>query len=120
MLMFLVEPTLKIDSCLCDRCWKFLEKTYKFQETEKRKGNNITLNTNDVTESINSVFENDVKKPDVPIIKHTHLKINRKKKQHSETCSVHNCNGKPIHIIPKDECIQIKKIFSKFNISRVS
>lgn len=117
--MFSVEPTLKIDSCLCDRCWKFLEKVYKFQETEKRKGNDISLISSDITGSIDNVIISEVKNLNIPKIKDTNLKINRKKKQQSEICSVHNCSEKPIYIIPKDECIEIKKIFLKFDICKV-
>lgn len=43
-LIFLVLPTLHIDSCLCD-CWNFLKKTYKFNEEEKRRG--IFFDSND-------------------------------------------------------------------------
>jgi len=34
-----IEPTLNINSCLCDRCFKYLERINKFNETEKKKRN---------------------------------------------------------------------------------
>jgi len=59
--MIVVELSLKLDSCLCDRCFKFLEKTYKFNETEKRKGirlesvDAVDISPNIINKSINMV-----------------------------------------------------------------
>lgn len=123
---------MKIDSCLCDRCWKFLEKTYKTNETENRKGNSIDDNkTKEIREVHNSSelnymsdvtleIENIDKKLAAPVKRNKYSKKNRKKKHKPGTCSVYNCFQFSVHPIPKDECIRIKKIFSNFDFCSVS
>lgn len=116
-LIFLVESTLKLDSCLCDRCWKYLEKTHKYQENEKRIGNTLALNLNDVTELNDNAIENTVNKSVMP---NTNSKTNRCYQQKNTHCSVYKCMKNGIHLIFKDDYVIIHKIFSKFNISNVS
>lgn len=67
--MFLVEPTLNLNSCLCDRCFKYLEKTNKFNETEKRKGTNISSNVVDVTSVDEVLIEHTINESSIPIKK---------------------------------------------------
>lgn len=131
--MFLVEPRLKIDSCLCDRCWKFLEKTYKKNETEKRTGINIIkesgtaivgqesfLNSNNVVEVSLIQVEKVIEKINTLNNTLKHSKRGRKRKRQPDTCSVYKCSQFSTHSIPKDEYLKIKQIISKFDFCSVS
>lgn len=121
--MFSVEPNLKIDSCLCDRCFKSMEKTYKFNEIKKKK----EISGTDIVDEV--LIEDDVDKSSILITKAIYkeeYKIfkNRngsvKRKREADICSVHGCSEYSIHRLSVDECIQIKNILSLFDICRVS
>lgn len=118
-LIFLVLPTLYIDSCLCDCCWNFLIKTYKFNEKEKRRG--ISLNSNDAITAdgeeikmTNIVHFNSTKKTN-------YSKKNKRRRKQLIKCSVLNYPIKTdLHPISYDECTKIKLIFTKFDFCSVS
>jgi len=142
--LFSVEQSLKVDSCLCDRCFKFLEKTYKFNETEKRKGtcsnstyvvdispninnkltdmDNVPLTSNLSVKQVDTLDSKvrNVKKYVNKRNKHLKRNRNRKRKRPLDICSVHQCFQYSIHQIPADECIKIKQIFSIFDYCNVS
>lgn len=97
-----------------------MEKTNKFNETEKRKG--ISSNAVDVN-SVNEVLiEHTVDESSIPVKKKKYKKRNRSRKRigKADICSVHGCSRYSIHQISMDECTQIKQIFSKFDFSHVS
>lgn len=119
--MFSVESTLNISSCLCDRCFKWLETTYKTNKTKKIKQTNISSISIDTNRKVDNVSVESTKSTNeinIPIKTKKHMKINRI--YNADICSVHGCSRYSIHQISTDECSQIKKIFSLFDISRVS
>ncbi|XP_050422939.1 uncharacterized protein LOC126834802 [Adelges cooleyi] len=113
-----IVPQLNIESCLCDRCWKYLEKKYKEKQFEKRKGCNDEVGNN----SINTAEVNDVNGA-VKIVKlHPYKKskyIKRRKRRRrclriDVTCSVHNCSEYSIHPISEEKYAKIKMVLSNF------
>lgn len=102
-LMFLVKPTLEMDSYICGQCLKLLENTNELYNLKKL-----------------IIFP--VDETNIPIGTEINIKRNRNSKAdyNVDICSVHGCTNISIHPIPLDECKQIKHIFSLFESSRVS
>jgi len=99
--MILVEPSLCVDSCLCDFCWKDLEKTYKSIKSKNRK--EITY-----SEKKSKLLECYVKKN---VSKNKNL---------ARRCSINVCSRSYYHKMTINEYENIKKLFSTFEYCHVS
>jgi len=97
--MILVEPSLCIDSCLCDFCWKFLKKTY--------------VSNNPKQESFSEKRTKRVER----FVSKKGLKY---KTRRPRICSIHFCSKSYCHKMSVNECDNIKKILSTVESSRVS
>jgi len=97
--MILVEPSLFVDSCLCDFCWKYLEKTYKYNKSKNRK---------EEPGKKSRLLEGYVKK-----------NISRNQNQ-ARKCSIHLCSRLYSHKMSVKECEHLKKLFLTFESYNVS
>jgi len=99
--MILVEPSLSVDSCLCDFCWKDLEKTYKSNQSNNKKEESFS-------EKMSKWLERYPKKRVL------------KNKNQARTCSIHFCSQSYCHKITANEFENIKQLFLTFESCRVS
>lgn len=99
--MILVEPTLCVDSCICNFCWKDLEKIYKSSKTKNKKKESYS-------EEKSRLLERNVQK-------------NGSKNQNQPgRCSIHICSRVCSHKMSVNECANIKKLFLTFESCFVS
>jgi len=99
--MILVESKLSIDSCLCDFCWKHLEKIYKANRAEQRK--------DDISD-----FKTKTKK-----FLERWKKTKRPQTQ-ARICSAHNCSKTYVHKLTVVESKNIKQLLLTFETCSVS
>ncbi|KAL4153402.1 hypothetical protein QTP88_001235 [Uroleucon formosanum] len=95
-----IEPSLCDDSCLCDFCWKNLNKTYKFIKSKNQKDETYL-------EKKYRLLERYVKK-NVP-----------KNQNQGRRCSIHLCSRSCRQKMTVNECENIKKLFSTFESSHL-
>jgi len=98
--MILVEPSLFVDSCLCEFCWKYLEKTYKSNKSKNKK-EDLCL------EKKLRLLDGYVKK-------------NVSRNHQARRCSIHLCPQLYSHKMSVNECEHLKKLFLTFESCNVS
>ncbi|XP_060857680.1 uncharacterized protein LOC132935215 [Metopolophium dirhodum] len=89
---FKIEPSLCDDSCLCDLCWKDLEKTYKSIKSNNRKEETYS-------EKKYRLLERYAKK-----------NVSKNQNQ-ARRCSIHLCSRPYCQKMTVNECENIKKLF---------
>jgi len=99
--MILVEPSLCDDSCLCDLCWKDLEKTYKSIKSNNRKEETYS-------EKKSRLLERYQKK-----------NVSKNQNQ-ARRCSIHLCSRSYCQKMTVNECENIKKLFLTIESFHVS
>lgn len=99
--MILVEPSLCVDSCLCDLCWKDLERIYKFNKLQNLKEESYS-------DKKCRLLERFVKN-NVPTI------LNQ-----ARQCSIHLCSRPYCHKMSVNDCENIKKLYLTFEFCHVS
>lgn len=90
--MILVDPSLHVYSCLCECCWKFLDKTYYYIRSQNKKKETFL-------EKRFRLLERYVKK---------NVSKNKKK---TRICSIHLCSKSYHQKISVNEYEIIKKLF---------
>lgn len=98
--MILVQLSLNIDSCICDICWKFMEKNYKSIKPEKNK----------------EISKNSIKYP----VEYYMKKSGQRIKSQRRICSVHNCSKPYVHKLSVEQCKNIKQLLLSFEYCSVS
>ncbi|XP_060857573.1 uncharacterized protein LOC132935128 isoform X2 [Metopolophium dirhodum] len=89
-----IEPSLFVDSCLCEFCWKYLEKSYKYIKSKNRKEDLCS-------EKKLRLLEGSVKK-------------NVSRNHQARRCSIHLCPRLYSHKMSVNECEHLKKLFLTF------
>lgn len=112
----LVRPKLKIDSCLCNCCWKYLEKIYKFNK--KKKVNEFSSIGNVPIE----VDQHAVKESNSVVIKPTIQSRNFKTRNcQNLSCSIHNCKQEDdLHPLSIKKYTRINELLLKADVLSVS
>ncbi|XP_050521689.1 uncharacterized protein LOC126894607 [Daktulosphaira vitifoliae] len=118
-----IAPYLNIYSCLCDRCWKYLEKQYKIKQIEKRKGCDINSHNLNEDQKNNDAESSNLKSKKIEA-KQFYLNIKSKKLKNYKKgrkswmimmCSVHNCSKNAKYPISAEKFRKIKYVFSMFD-----
>lgn len=99
--MILVEPSLRVDSCLCDFCWKDLKRIYKFNKLQNINEESYSDKKFRLLERY--VYENVPKNPN-----------------QARKCSIHLCSQPYSHKMTVNECENIKKLYLTFEFCQVS
>ncbi|XP_060856875.1 uncharacterized protein LOC132934570 [Metopolophium dirhodum] len=90
-----IEPSLCDDSCLCDLCWKDLEKTYKSIKSNNRKEETYSEKKYRLLE------------------RYTKKKVSKNQNQ-ARRCSIHLCSRYYCQKMTVNECENIKNLFLTF------